>query len=318
MRIPLDQPADDLVLDELLAVAKDVLDTAVRDRLAAQGGVPDLRDPDLALDRLLVSAHRETGTAIAIRCELEHRFSVDNQGFARMRARAARGLKSRPAALRLKYRDAARRILARYWPSDLDVALGLAVELLERLTTWEQDISFAVHDVVDEVGARLGEVLLLPNPWTADAQEVPQGYLGSLERRLSTPADELFLLVYRARQMFDEELVPLLRADISWGDGGLSMVAQDLVDDLEYARRTARKLARTRAEVEAARSDFTGADLRDTDLEGVSLKGVLWDATTFWPALWEAQIRRASTPRGDDGVLVVAVEPQESAVPADV
>lgn len=44
-------------------------------------------------------------------------------------------------------------------------------------------------------------------------------------------------------------------------------------------------------------NDFTHADLRDTDLNGVSLDGVRWSAaTTRWPDRWREQIQRDSVP----------------------
>ena len=46
-----------IVLDHLLAVVHDQLGVAVNDRINAQGGPPELRNPDLALDRLLAATH---------------------------------------------------------------------------------------------------------------------------------------------------------------------------------------------------------------------------------------------------------------------
>jgi hypothetical protein len=45
------------------------------------------------------------------------------------------------------------------------------------------------------------------------------------------------------------------------------------------------------ADLNGALHDFITADLRDVDLTGVQLAGLLWSrATTRWPADWEAQI----------------------------
>lgn len=79
-----------------------------------------------------------------------------------------------------------------------------------------------------------------------------------------------------------------------------------LVDDLVHARARARALARAhdrahaRAlasaldELHRALNNFTGADLREADLAGVSLDGLRWSVTTQWPPGWAEQIKRDS------------------------
>jgi hypothetical protein len=317
---PLWPTAADTTLSTLLSAAKAQLTTAVRDRLMAQGGPPDLADPDRALDRLLTSAHREIGTAVAIRLEQQHNPAPSASDLLPEHPPriADRGLKDRPASIRLRHRDQTRRMLARYWPSDLTTALRAALHILGPLSTlWDQDFPCTIPgDFADQVTARLDEVLRLPHPSSRATGRTP-GYVRAAEDHLAPPAAELFVVVHSAKEMFEDELVPLLQAGAAIGDGGVSDVAQDLADDLERARRAADALVRARTEVEAASSDFTGADLRDAELEGVPLQGVRWDAATIWPALWEATVRRASLPQGDDGVLVIAAEPHDSAVPAD-
>ncbi|MFE0023374.1 hypothetical protein [Amycolatopsis sp. NPDC059021] len=87
-------------------------------------------------------------------------------------------------------------------------------------------------------------------------------------------------------------------------------VADDLADDLDrdqVLNRThdlTRALTRARARAlvlgaESAKlidavSDFSGADLRQANLEDTFLDGVLWSDKTRWPHGWEERVRKSS------------------------
>lgn len=46
--------------------------------------------------------------------------------------------------------------------------------------------------------------------------------------------------------------------------------------------------------LDRALNDFTGADLRDADLPGLSLTGIRWSRATRWPPAWAEEIERLS------------------------
>ncbi|MFE5626785.1 hypothetical protein ACFQ8S_32555 [Streptomyces virginiae] len=97
------------------------------------------------------------------------------------------------------------------------------------------------------------------------------------------------------------------------------MISQDLTEDLEQAHDKAQALHRVVIAVERVSSDFVGEDLSQANLNDVPLKGIRWDACTLWPVEWEALIRQASMPAsGEQGVLIVATEPHDTVVSADV
>ncbi|MEU1789185.1 hypothetical protein ABZ553_25620 [Streptomyces sparsogenes] len=311
-------------LDALLASAHAQLGIAVHDRLMAQGGVPELRDPDLALDRLLASAHRSAGRAVSARLVSErHGEPAEKSGQGAPRADSG-SLGDCPAPVRLKYRRDAMRIAREYWPRDLVDALQtmlcLVQKLIEMLETSPHPAGQA-REVVEQLDARFADVFLLPAPRRRPAVLTGTDYLAAVEVRLAGPAERLFHDVERARQVVDDEFAPLLTPVGGAGSGflqGAGAVAQDLHDDLEYASTRAVDLSRAVAEVEKISSDFVGADLRDAHLDGVLLEGIRWDAATMWPDGWEALIRRASLPvSGERGILIVVGETHESAVPAD-
>ena len=71
-----------------------------------------------------------------------------------------------------------------------------------------------------------------------------------------------------------------------------------LVGALNHARDHAFALALAFDELYGALNDFTGADLRNADLTGVSLEGLRWSATTQWPSDWVEQIEHGSVEGG--------------------
>ncbi|WP_257231495.1 hypothetical protein [Streptomyces sp. Rer75] len=310
-------------LDVLLASAHGQVGIAVHDRLMAQGGVPELRDPDLALDRLLAAAHRTAGRAITARLSQATHVDPADKGGQEAPRPDNGALASRPAPVRLKYRRDAMQIARAYWPRDLVDALRTALRLLERLSEMleaSQQPADRAREVVEQLDARFAEVLLLPAPRRRPVELTGTDYLAAVEVRLARPAEQLFYDVERVRQVMDEEFAPLFTAIDDAAAGyllGAEAVAQDLYDDLEHASTRAMALSRAVAEVEKISNDFVGADLRHANLDGVLLEGIRWDAATIWPDGWEALIRRASLPvGGEHGVLVIAAEPDDSVIPA--
>ncbi|NBM19534.1 hypothetical protein GUY61_28925 [Streptomyces sp. GC420] len=307
-------------LDVLLACVHAQLGIAVHDRLMAQGGVPELRDPDLALDRLLASAHRTAGKAVTARLARESRQGRDHRVEP---LEADHMLAGRPATVRLKYRRDALRIARAYWPRDLVGAVQATLRLLGELSEVldaAQDRTGYAREVVEQLDARLAEVLRLPQPRRRPAALTGTDYLATVEIFLARQAEQLFYDVERARQLLDEELTPLLPTidDAAGYLSGAEAVAQDLADDLEQVKNLAVALSRAVAEVEKISSDFVGADLRHANMDGVLLEGIRWDAATIWPEGWEALIRRASLPvGGEHGILIIAAEPHDSVLPAD-
>ncbi|MGW1761680.1 hypothetical protein [Streptomyces mirabilis] len=309
-------------LDALLATATKQLAIAVNDRIGAQGGVPELRHPDLALDRLLAATHRATGAAVAGRLFREARAALTHRCLTLEARLAARGpLSSRSPAVRVKYRQDALRLAHTYWPLDLAAVMRAAVRIVQDLCDLLDHTSHPTQDAhraVEQLGQRLQDMSRLPEPHRPPATLTGLDYLAAVESSLAEPAERLFYDLHNIRQLLDEELTPL----ISTLEGaerayllGLDAVAQDLIDDLTQGCDQADVLAKAVAEVEWACSDFVGADLSSAKLDGVLLKGILWDATTVWPGQWETLIRRASLPSDEEqGILIVAVEPSDSAV----
>ncbi|WP_079153864.1 hypothetical protein [Streptomyces malaysiensis] len=312
-------------LDTLLGSMHEQLGIAVHDRLMARGGVPELRDPDLALDRLLASAHRAAGHAVTAR--LTHGSRVEPAGNAgeAVPPVVSEALASRPAAVRLKYRRHALRLAREYWPRDLVEAMQTAVCLLEELSRvleMPQQPVVQSRKVVEQLDALFEEVLLLPAPRRHPAPLIAADYVAAVEIRLAGPAEQLYRDVARARHVLEEEFEPLLATDNDAAAAclpGAEVAAEDLHHDVEHASLRAAALSRAVAEVERISSDFIGADLHDANLDEVLLEGIRWDASTVWPDGWEALIRQVSVPVGEgSGVLVVAAEPDDSAVSAEV
>ncbi|MFE5793702.1 hypothetical protein ACFQ8C_14165 [Streptomyces sp. NPDC056503] len=142
-------------------------------------------------------------------------------------------------------------------------------------------------------------------------------YLRAVRESLEIHAAPLLRAVHNARRLLREELAPML-ADPS-GATDPEMVTRDLADDLDQAWVKAQDLSRAVSIVRTVSNDFTGDDLRQARLEGAVLAGVRWNASTAWPEAWEPRIRRASTPTDEEpGVLVIAAEPCNAAVSAEV
>jgi len=310
----------DTTLDALLAAVHEEVGIAVHDRLMAQGGLPELRDPDLALDRYLAAAHRETGTAVTERLARHERIAADPQDADGTQAAPGTPLADRPAAVRLKYRQEALRIVDTYWPRDLAAVLRTVLDEVRRL-------GLVVNGGQRAATARLLSLRLggyfadisLPRElrlWPAALTGTD--YLTAVEVTLAALAWQLVHDVREVRSMLADELAPLLGCEDEHLSDAADLVIQDVVDDLTRAYGQALELSRAVGAVVGASSDFTGADLRHARLDGVPLTGIRWDAATTWPDAWTEVIRRASLPEDEDGrVLVVASEPNDSAVPAD-
>jgi len=63
----------------------------------------------------------------------------------------------------------------------------------------------------------------------------------------------------------------------------------------------------TRAEIDAFRNDYAGAELRHVDLARIALDGVRWNRDTRWPPAWEPRIRQDSVEIAD-GVYQIGPE----------
>ncbi|MFB6675089.1 hypothetical protein ACFCWG_22280 [Streptomyces sp. NPDC056390] len=299
-------------LDALLGAAHAQLETAVNDRLMAEGGLPELRDPDLALGRLLAFTHRAVGTAVSTRLARPAQNAADGRSATPGAPfTAASTLANRPPAVRLKHRSQALQLAHRYWPRDLVDTLRSCLRIVEELGEIldEEELSVQVQAAVRQLNGYFSEALCLPDPRRRSAPPEGPEYLTTVEAFLAMPAEQLVYGVHNARQLLDGAPEHFL---------GVDEVIQDLADDLEEACERARVLSRATAEVEKASNDFIGADLSGANLDGVLLEGVRWDAATCWPQQWETLIRRASLPAADEGgVLVVTAEPHDSVIPAE-
>lgn len=200
----------------------------------------------------------------------------------------------RAPAVRVKYRQEALRLVRVYWPRDLAEATRTAVRAVEDLGDLLEQAARPAEEARTAVGQlrrRLEEVAELPGPKRFPVTLTGLDYLAAVESVLARPAERLRQDARSALRLLEEELTPLLPTTGSDVDAGEAMylydigtVAQDLVDDLAQVCDRADVLSRAVAEVEKASSDFVGADLRDANLDGVLLEGILWDAATVWPA----------------------------------
>ncbi|MFG2351525.1 hypothetical protein [Streptomyces phaeochromogenes] len=312
-------------LDALLAATHDQLAIAITDRLNAQGGSPELRTPGLALDRLLAATHRSLGGAVNRRLSRDACTALAQRNPALQARLAARGaLAHRPAAIRVKHREEALRLVHAYWPFDLANAMRDAVRIVEDLCGLLGDTTQPLghaDTVMDKLRMHVERMARLPEPHQSLNTPAGLDYLDSVESALADPAERLAHELHSIRELLDEELAPTIAALETAGRAylfGVDAVAQDLIDDLAHGCEEADALARAVVEVEQASNDFVGADLTNAKLDGVPLEGILWDATTLWPAQWETRVRRASLPCDEEeGVLIVAAEGSHSVVHAE-
>ncbi|WP_404199735.1 hypothetical protein [Streptomyces tauricus] len=313
----------DNALDALLATMHRRLGTAVVDRLNTHGGPPELRTPDLALDRLLAATHRATGHAVS------HRLSRNDYANQRDSALQAslgpRGhLVRRPATIRVKYREGALRLVHNYWPFDLAEAMRTAVRIVQNLCDLLDDSTqplSSADTAVEQLREHLESISRRPQPHRSQTAPSDLDYLNTVESILADPAERLADELHSIRELLDEELASSVTALQATGRSylfGVGAVAQDLIDDLIHGCKHADALAKVVAEVERASNNFIGADLTNAKLDDVPLEGILWDATTLWPAHWETRVRRASLPSDEEqGVLVIAAKGCDSVVHAD-
>ncbi|WP_405965582.1 hypothetical protein OG713_42385 [Streptomyces sp. NBC_00723] len=312
-------------VDALLAAAHDQLGIAVTDRVNARGGPPELRTPDLALDRLLAASHRSLGHGVSRRLSREASAALAQRHSAHRARMGAKGsLSRRPAAVRVKYREDALRMAHLYWPFDLAEAMHEAIRMVQDLCDLLGDAAQPLGDalvMVTRLRGHLERVSQLPEPHRPPMSLTGLDYLDAVESVLADPAERLAGGLHAIRELLDEELAPTVAVLDPGGRPylfGVDAVAQDLIDDLAVACEEADVLARAVAEVERASNDFVGADLSGAKLDGVLLEGILWDATTLWPAQWETRVRHASLPCGEEeGILIVAAEGSDSVVPAE-
>ncbi|KOV17610.1 hypothetical protein ADK90_23890 [Streptomyces sp. XY413] len=311
-------------LEALLASTHRDVGRAVHDRLAAQGGVPELRDPDAALARMLWSAHQAVGTAVVERLSRGTTEADDEQHPPSAARFPPHGpLAGRLASVRLKYRREALRLARIYWPGDLIMVIRAALSTVESLTHMLEagELQPEVSRFTTKLEQQLAQIDLPAPQERRRPDQTGADYLTEVELLLESQSAPLQHDLHNARHLLAGELATLLHAAVFEADFllGADTVAQDLVDDLEQAHGKAQALRVAVATVERASSDFVGEDLSQANLHHVPLKGVRWDATTLWPEEWEGLIRRASMPAsGEEGVLIIATEPHRSAVSADV
>ncbi|MFF3555025.1 hypothetical protein ACWD4V_18020 [Streptomyces tsukubensis] len=309
----------DARLTELLAQAHAALGDAVLRSLTAQGGVPELRDPDLALDRLVAQSGR------ALADEITRRLGPAPTPPPASVPDAPDPLRARPAPLRLRYRAQALDLLHPYQVDALLDRLQAAVVCLGRLAVT------VFHDQTPDGPevARLGRVLesafrsvdeLPRRPPRKPSAPAADGYLETITLLLVEHSDRIRYETEAAREYAAENIDELLaqavdphpEADLSV----LAVAAVDLQDDLEGIRQTAVRLSRTVGRVQDAACDFRGEDLRVVELDDVPLAGVRWNTATTWPQEWEDRIRRVSSPSAP-GTYVIKAEPEPSSVAAD-
>jgi len=312
-------------LNTLLIAAHGQLGIAVSDRIGAQGGVPELRHPDLALDRLLAATHRAAGSAVYGRLSREAHAARKRRNLDLEARLTAHGpLFGRSPAVRVKYREDALHLARTYWPFDLAEAARAAIRIVQDLCNLLDDTTQparAAHTAVERLRQHLGDMSQLPEPHRHPANLTGLDYLEAVHCSLADPTERLLSDLHDIRQLLDGELAPListLQKAEPFYRYGLDAVAQDLIDDLTQSCDKADVLANAVAEIEWASSDFVGADLSSAKLEGVRLEGILWDHTTAWPGGWETLIRRASLPSDEQrGILIIAAEPLDTAVHAE-
>ncbi|WP_406490692.1 hypothetical protein OHB06_01250 [Streptomyces sp. NBC_01604] len=319
---PARRHADDL--DALLVAVHGQLGIAVNDRINARGGPPELRSPDLALDRLLAATHRALGTSVNRRLSHDACDALAQRGTAQAHPAGRGSLSHRPAAIRVKHREEALRLVRVYWPRNLAEAMRSAVRIVQELCDLLGDTARPqgqAETVVDQLRKHLEDMIQPPG---LDRRPLPPArldYLGAVEETLSNPAEKLVDELHSIREFLDEELAPTVAALEAAGCSyliGVNAVAQDLIDDLARGCGEADALAKAVTEVERASNDFVGADLTNAQLDGLLLDGILWDDTTLWPPQWEMRVRHASLLCDEgEGIRVVAAEGSDSVVHAE-
>ncbi|MEW2545991.1 hypothetical protein AB0910_09480 [Streptomyces sp. NPDC047002] len=315
-----DHPADaEERLDTVLGELHTHLGIAVGDRLNAAGGPPELRTPDLALDRLLGAAHRALGGAVEGRLKADYG-SVLELHPTRAQARLSREgpLARRSPAARIKHREEALRLVRAYWPADLAKAVRPLLVRAQRIGEIA-DATRQVDKVIEamvELRNELAPLSRLLAPARLPALPADLNYLDAVEQHLARPADALAQSLLRILECLDDELVVHVdRPGASDEEALISMecTVEDLTDDLAHACSAADLLARAVGHVQNASNDFIGADLSAAKLDDVVLEGVMWDATTRWPAQWESRVSRASlTSDYAEGVRVIQGERADS------
>ncbi|MDQ0798080.1 hypothetical protein [Streptomyces sp. B1I3] len=310
----------DETLDALLKTAHKRLVIAVHDRLSAQGGVPDLHDPDLALSRTLSAVHRALGTCVSQR--LAHQAAPDGEEVFTEHLEGSlqpgHPLADRLAPVRIKYRGHALQTAQSYGLKDLMPALAGARRIAENVISLLEfeDALTQVCVSVQQLERLLEQAGHLTERRPASTAPPTPDYLRAVEESLQVHAQPLLRAVHNAQHLLQEELVPMLADPDSVMNS--EMVTQDLADDLEQAWVKAHDLSRAVAVVHAVSNDFVGEDLRQAKLEGTLLAGVRWNASTVWPEEWEPLIRRASMPaEKEPGILVIAAEPCDTMVSAE-
>ncbi|MEU9298587.1 hypothetical protein [Streptomyces sp. NPDC048266] len=307
-------------LDELLTAAHSSLRDAVHDRLSAQGGTPELRDPDLALSRTLAAVHRVLGTSVSQRLTQPAGPDREGESTSHLEPRLSPGhpLASRLAPVRIKYRRHALQAAQSYGIKELMPTLAGARRITENVIELLEfeDAGTEVRPLVQHLERLLEQVEHLAEHPPATTEPTTPEYLCAVRESLEIHAQPLLRAVFNAHQLLREELVPMLVEPDSALDS--EMVTRDLADDLDQAWVKANDLSRAVAIVQAVSNDFVGEDLRQAKLEGTLLAGVRWSSSTTWPEEWEPLIWRASAPAEQEpGVLVIAAEPSNTKVPVD-
>ncbi|MBQ1160426.1 hypothetical protein KBZ21_20350 [Streptomyces sp. A73] len=316
------------LLEEILSSTYQDLGTAVSDRLAAQGGPPELCDPDLALDRLLASVHRQTRVAIDNRLSAGHAERRNSLDALAKRKLPYQELRDRPADLRLKHRQKALTLVELFRAPNRTHTLRRALSYLEELHSLlefsgERESAGERGFAADLMGKAVHWLDAIPRPYVSPATARPSdGYEDAVEAHLDAPARRLAHRLQGIRRLLHEVVasyLPERGGRTAESLGGATEAVQDLCNDVERALEEAVALEAAIESVVSASNDFCGADLNSAALEGVSLAGIIWNLDTVWPAGWEERILRTSLPRNEaETELVVAAEPSAQSMHADV
>ncbi|CAL9562487.1 hypothetical protein [Streptomyces sp. enrichment culture] len=312
----------DTLLEDVLSATYEDLGTAVCDRITAQGGPPELCEPDLALDRLLASAHRQMGVAIVKRISAVTMERKGSPSSLSERNSPHRDLRDRPAELRLRHRQKVLTLGRLFRTPDMQQALRSALMSLEELHDLleHREGRESAAGLMSKVIYRLGA---MPSQHVSPAStRADDGYEDAVKACLDAPARRLAHRLHDIRRLTFEDLASYLPKHgnrVLESLGGATEVVQDLRHDVERALDEAVVLEDAIEAVMSASNDFCGADLQSATLEGISLRGVIWNLDTVWPVGWEDCIRRSSLPRNEaETELVIAAEPCARSMHADV